>query len=133
MKNFVLAGALLLLTAGAAAAEAPNMTAQRLTWDRKPLGTHLDRFFPAAAKQAGIKNATVDVTCTPDKWGALSCESTAETPAGLGFAEAAEMTLEKARVAATDRTSPEGRTFRYRVHFGKGLQAGKTAELAPAR
>ena len=108
-----------------------TMDQQRLGWERAPTAVHLNRFFPAAAKSARLKDATVQVACTPDKFGALECETLSENPPGMGFGEAAVKTLEKAKVRAGVNETPEGRTFRYTVHFGAGLRQN-TALVADA-
>jgi hypothetical protein len=96
----------------------PLMKQARLMWERKPDTFLMTKYFPKAAKAAGVDKAKVELACTADGFGSLDCTAISESVEGLGFGEAAVKVIEHGKVAATDRKSPEGRSFRFTVKFG---------------
>ncbi len=102
-----------------AAARLPQMKQARLVWKRPPDTFLMTKYFPKAAKAAGVDKAKVELACTADAFGALDCDPLSESVEGLGFGEAAAKVVEHGRVAAFDQGgSPAGRRFRYTVKFG---------------
>lgn len=62
----------------------------RPDWGRLPEATQVASLFPAKAKAAGVKRGEVTLACGVRATGAVGdCKVARETPAGLGFGEAA--------------------------------------------
>ena len=77
--------------------------ANKVGWSRAP-EINLDRSFPKAAKAAGVKTGTAQLSCYILDSFAMACGVVSETPAGYGFGEAARLAIQqsRARVAKTD-------------------------------
>lgn len=100
-------------------ARLPQMKQAHLIWKRAPDTFLMTKYFPRAAKSAGVAKAKVELACEADAYGALDCDTLSESVTGLGFGEAAAKVVEHGRVTNTDQGgSPEGRRFRYTVKFG---------------
>ena len=87
-----------------------------LAWARSPSVRDLTRFGRSTRLYG--RRGTVETRCTADAGGQLECEALNESPAGMGLGRAAVMTMERARVAAVDGGSPEGRSFSFGLRFG---------------
>ncbi len=62
----------------------------RPDWGRLPEATQVASLFPAQAKAAGVKRGDVALDCTVGTGGAVgTCTVARETPAGMGFDQAA--------------------------------------------
>ena len=114
----LLSGADAQPVAAAADPALPMATHLDLHWKRAPDKFLLVKYFPAAAKTAGVTGAKVDLACTLDAFGTPRCEAYAETSTGLGFGEAAVTWLSKGQMVLGDGSSAAGRRFRYTVVFG---------------
>ena len=89
-----LGGAVLLLASASAALGAPH-------WIREASGEEMDAAFPARATSAGVTSGMAALDCQVTPEGALTrCRVNQESPAGMGFGEAA------LRVAPDFRLAP---------------------------
>lgn len=78
-----LGGAILLLASASAALGVPH-------WIREASGEEMDAAFPARAASAGVTTGMAALDCDVTPEGALAhCRVSQESPAGMGFGEAA--------------------------------------------
>lgn len=83
-----------------------NRTVPKPIWIRAPEAEAVLAAFPAKARTAGLKTGRAVVRCVVDSSGGLTgCTPNEETPAGMGFGQAAVTT---AQAFAMLRWSPEG-------------------------
>jgi len=97
---------------GAAIAQEPSNQSPRLVepsdWIRRPTGQDIARFFPPEAARKNISGEAV-IACTVTSEGLLAdCEVVEETPAGLGFGEAA---LKVSHIFKLRPVSKDGQPF----------------------
>lgn len=84
-------------------------------WTRRP--RDLSRYYPARARNLGMEGQVV-LDCLVSTAGALDCAVAQETPAGWGFAEAAQRIAREHRmVPALREGQPIEARYRMRVPF----------------
>lgn len=119
MRSFCLAVAACALAPAAAAQDVglPTYEDVGLAWTRAPSIRDMARQYDVATRAHG-ERGVVELSCTPTAAGRLGCDVVSESPEGWGFGRAGVNVMSRARVAAVDGGSPEGRTFGYRLRFG---------------
>lgn len=89
-------------------------------WGRLPTAERATSLFPAKAKAAGVAAGTAVINCRVEKDGALAgCQVASETPAGLGFGQAALDLATDFRMQAwtSDGRPVDGSTVRFPVAY----------------
>lgn len=85
MRGVMLGVGLAVVLAGAAAAQVVTPP----DWERMPSGEDMMRYYPDAAVDKSV-SGTVTLTCQVSQYGRLkACAVDSESPAGMGFGEAA--------------------------------------------
>jgi len=96
----------------------PTYAQLGLRWTRPPSIRDLMRHHQVTARGYPDRG-WAEVGCTPDERGRLDCVVLYETPEGRNFGRAALRVMEATRVASIDGTSPAGKTFGFRLRFGR--------------
>lgn len=87
-----------------------------LVWTRSPSVRDMNRFYRTTRHDG--RRGLAQVLCTSDAEGRLDCSILDEAPVDRQFGLAGVRVMERARVAARDGGSPEGRTFAFTLRFG---------------
>jgi hypothetical protein len=102
----------------ATSADLPTYAQLGLRWTRPPSVRDLIRHHRVSARGYPDRG-WAEVGCTPDDRGRLDCVVLNESPEGRDFGRAALRVMGPVRVASIDGTSPAGKTFGFRVRFGR--------------